>query len=125
MPKTKAYILTEDKHPLAEIARQIWGINICRSLKDTDGAPEPIVRAFRMYTTDDTYNRCCCCGNAEMGKAGGIVVLRTNIPGQHFIAMGICSECLKEPVSTKITNRVFKTLTGAESMTADWKDLRR
>ena len=122
---TKAYVFTADdnKPPLpSHLADQIWGINVCRSLADLDGAPEPMVRGFMMFTTENTFTRCCGCGDENMGKAGGLAVLRTHMPGQKFIGMGICKGCLSDPDSKRITKRIFKTLTGKNKPFVNWKD---
>jgi len=57
--------------------------------------------------------------------AGGIAVLRTTSPGEKFIAVGVCLDCMSEPDSNRITPRIFKTLTGEDKRAVNWKDMQQ
>ena len=123
MRKAKAITREAVKHPLADLAGKIWGINIIRSIEDLDGAPEPVVRAFKMLTTTAIPGCCACCWEMKNEVSGGTVALRTDVPGQHVITVQLCKECLSEPEDAKLTPRIYKTLTGRDMVTFDWKKI--
>ena len=122
MRKAKATFLEAVEHPLADLVGKIWGINVNRTLKDLEGAPEPAIRAFKMLTTTAIPGCCACCWELKNEVSGGTAVLRTNVPGKKFISIQLCKECLREPVNAKLTLRIYKTLTGRDALTVDFKD---
>ena len=117
--------ITADEHPFKDAVDNIWGINIVRTKQDFAEAPDDVRVGFEITKQMPAF-RCACCGQ-ESHKPGGMVVLRVKPPVSHpnmtMIPLAICKKCTREPNAAKITERTFKTLTGAEKSSKHWKDI--
>ena len=125
MTLLKEAFVSADEHPFADAVDHIWGVNVVISKQDFADAPEAVTVGFEMTKQMPAF-RCGCCGK-ETRKPGGMIVLRVKPPASHptvgMIPLAICKRCAREPDHTKITMRAFKTLTGVDRPSKNWKDM--